>query len=108
MSRTLLEHLSDAELGEVAEDMADIYERAMAPSETQIIAKMIHYGCPRRAAEQQMAHPGLSLYARQFYVDAEDAEHGDPEAKARLERVQEAWARLNKAQAQQAQDDVLK
>lgn len=107
MSRTLFEHLSDVELGQVAEEMADIYERAMAPSTRQVIAKMVHYDCPRRAAEQQMKHGGLALYARLFYVDAEDAERGDPEAKERLERCREAWGRLNRAQAARAGDDML-
>jgi hypothetical protein len=106
VSRTLLEHLSDAELGQVAEEMADIYERAMAPSTYQVIAKMVHYGCPRGAAVQQMKHPGLALYGRQFYVDAEDAEHGDPDAKERLERVREAWSRLNRSKARAEGDDV--
>jgi hypothetical protein len=105
--RTLLEMLSDAELGIVAEEMATVYERAMEPSSAQVIAKMVHYGCPRRAAEQQMRHPGLALYARQFYVDAEDAEFGEPEAKARLERCQESWARLNEQMARAARDHVL-
>jgi hypothetical protein len=107
MSRSLFEHMSDLELGKVAEEMADIYERAMAPSTDQVIAKMIHYGCPRGAAVQQMRHPGLALYGRQFYVDAEDAERGEPEAKARLEQTTEAWARQNEQIARQQRDHVL-
>lgn len=106
MARTLLEHLSDAELGQVAEEMADVYERAMRPSDAQIIAKMVYYGCPRKAAERQMKHSGLSLYARQFYVDAEDAEHGDPEAKKRLEQIKAGWRGLNEQTARRAQDYV--
>lgn len=107
MERTLLEMLSDAELGHVAEEMADVYERAMAPSTQQVVAKLIHYGCPRRSAEMQMKHKGLALYARQFYVDAEDAEFGEPRAKERLERIRESWARQNEAIARQQQDHVL-
>lgn len=95
MKNTLFELMSDAELGQVAEEMATAYERAMAPSDRQVIAKMVHYGCPRRAAEQQLKHGGLAMYARQFYVDAEDAEHGEPIAKERLERTTEAWAQTN-------------
>lgn len=103
MKKTLLENLSDAELGVVAEEMADNYERAMAPSTGQVIAKMVHYGCPRSSAVQQMRHPGLALYGRQFYVDAEDAERGEPVAKERLERVTEAWARQNERMSKQAE-----
>jgi hypothetical protein len=107
VAKTLLEMMSDAELGVVADEMAGIYERAMSPSEMQIIAKMVHYGCPRQAAQQQMNHPGLALYARQFYVDAEDAEHGDPDAKERVEKCREAWSRLNAQIARAAKDHVL-
>lgn len=101
--RSIFEHLSDAELGKVAEEMAVVYERIMAPSTQQVIAKMIHYGCPRHAAEMQMRQPGLALYARQFYIDAEDAEHGEPIAKERLERVCEAWGRQNAAMSKRAE-----
>lgn len=104
---TLFEMMSDAELGQVADQMADVYERAMAPSTMQVIAKMIHYGCPRRSAEMQMKHGGLALYARQFYVDAEDAEHGDPDAKKRVGEISEAWQRQNDAIARQQRDHVL-
>lgn len=101
--KTIFEQMSDAELGDVVEEMATTYERAMAPSTAQVIAKMVHYGCPRHDAEQQMKHGGLALYARQFYVDAEDAEHGEPHAKARLEKVREAWARRNAALSKAAE-----
>lgn len=107
MERTLIELLSDVELGQVADELADIYERAMAPSTDQVIAKMIHYGCPRKAAIEQLKHPGLALYARQFYVDAEDAERGEPIAKARLERTKEQWAAMNATIARQQGDAVL-
>lgn len=90
----VMSKLSDAELNQVAEEMATNFERMWEASDKDVIAAMIECGCDPKAAEQQLKIDGLATFARQFYLDYVDGKMGNPAAQVRVLKVQEAWGRL--------------
>lgn len=90
------ERYTDAELNAIAEEMAVNYERLMEAKESDVIAAMVGCGCTEHAAREQLKHPQLGLYARQFYLDYVDMNFGNVEAKRRVEKCRESWGRLSR------------
>lgn len=96
MSEPVLMHkLSDAELNQVAEEMATNFERMWEAKDGDVIAAMVECGCPQSHAVQQLKMHGLAVFARQFYLDYVDGKMGNPAAQIRVQKVKEAWARLS-------------
>jgi hypothetical protein len=91
--------LTDVELDLIAEELAGTVERMQNVTDSEAIRCMIDNGCPARDAAEQVKHPQLGVFARQFYVDCQDARLGNAEARAKVEAVREGWAKMNKALA---------
>jgi hypothetical protein len=90
----VIQDLSDSELNQLAEEMASNYERMWEAKDSDVIAAMVECGCTQIAAVEQLKHEGLAVYARQFYLDWQDAMLGNAVAKARVERCKAMWGNL--------------
>ena len=88
--------LSDVELDALAEELSVNVERMRNATRGEVVGAMIEAGCPRHDAEEQFANRQLEGYARQFYLDWLDSKTGNPEARARVEKIREFWGRMNK------------
>jgi hypothetical protein len=88
------EHLSDAELHELTGEAADLQLRMSQLVAGEVAARMNEHGCPLLAAHRTVKHPLLAPSCYRFYLDCEDAERGDPEAKARVEIMERGWEAL--------------
>lgn len=93
------EQLSDEELDTLVREAVDIRFRMAMLRPEQVAAKMIEHGCPADAAYQQVKLRGLRQFAAKFYLDCEDAERGDSEAKRRVEFVEAGWAETRRRTA---------
>lgn len=97
MSDIPLRRWTDAELDALAEEMAQNVTRMNLATDTEVVRCLIDAGMPPEDAAQQMKMPGLAGFARQFYLDVQDATLGNPEAKARVEACREAWGRMQRS-----------
>lgn len=88
--------LSDPELAALVAAAADIRTRMALLSPGECAETLISHGMPRRAAYEQVRTPGLRFFAAKFKLDCEDAEKGDPQARARVEYCEEEWARMRR------------
>lgn len=97
--------ISDSEANALVDEAIDLRNRLSWPTDAEVIRCMIDNGCPPKDAERQVTASRkatsqyLGMFARKFYVDVQDAAKGDPEAKARVEHVREAWGRQKARQA---------
>lgn len=93
---TRLRDWTDAELDALAEEMALNVERMNKATDQEVIRCLIDNGMDPESAAQQLKMPGLAGFARQFYLDAQDAKLGSAEAKARVNSCREAWASMTR------------
>lgn len=93
--------MDDAELNQLAEEMALNVERMRNASQDDVIAAMVECGCPKLDAERQFQNTGLEGFARQFYLDYLDSKLGNKEATDRLERVRQMWGTMTKRKEEQ-------
>lgn len=100
-----LKDWTDAELDALAEEMALNVKRMNEATDSEVIRCLIDNGCPAEDAAQQLKMYGLASFARQFYLDVQDAKLGNPEAKARVGQVRDAWGKLTKMRRRHAEDD---
>lgn len=91
-----LKNWTDTELDALAEEMAQNVVRMNQATDQEVIRCLIDNGMEAESAAQQLVMPGLASFARQFYLDVQDTALGNPEAKARVEHVREAWGRMSK------------
>lgn len=96
-----LRNWTEAELDALAEEMAANVKRMNEATDSEVIRCLVDNGMPRKDAAQQMKVHGLASFARQFYLDVQDAKLGNPEAKGRVEACREAWGKMNKRKLEQ-------
>jgi hypothetical protein len=93
--------MSEVEQAALAEELAANVERMREPSREDVIGCLIENGMPPIDAERQMQNSGLEGFARQFYIDAQDARLGHDKAKERVERCREVWGQMSDRRRQQ-------
>lgn len=95
-SRIPLKDWTEEELDALAEEMAHNVRRMNEATDSEVIRCLIDNGMPGEDAAQQLKMHGLASFARQFYLDVQDAALGNPEAKMRVEACREAWGRMTR------------
>lgn len=96
MSDIPLKKWTDVELDALAEEMAQNVIRMNEATDGEVIRCLIDNGMPPEDAAQQMKMRGLASFARQFYLDVQDAALGNPEAKLRVNHMREGMEKLKR------------
>lgn len=102
------EHLSEAELEQLADEAAILRLRLAPLTYAAVEASLTEHGCPANVAHRLVRNPMMVLHACRFHLDLQDAALGDPEAKARVEHMQDGWARLVERGAPTDADEAMR